>query len=79
MGGALARRAETVAEQDQLVAMAQDALDRAVAAMANQVSAEFAAQLLGVELAEVRRLAKLYPPVATGNHVHVPHLAKAKQ
>jgi len=62
---ALARRAEVVAEQGQLVAMARADLDRAVAAMANQVSAELAAQLLGLELADVRRLAKLYPFVAT--------------
>ena len=58
---ALARRAEVLAEQDRLVASAQEALERAVADMAKQVSAELAAQLCGFELAEVRRLAKAYP------------------
>ena len=58
---AVGRRAEVPADQDRLVAAAQGALERAVADMANQVSAELAAQLCGFELAEVRRLAKAYP------------------
>ena len=58
---AVERRAEVLAEQDRLVAAAQEALEQAVADMANQVSAELAAQLCGFELAEVRRLAKAHP------------------
>ena len=53
--------AEVLADQDRLVAAAQEALEKAVADMANLVSAELAAQLCGLELAEVRRLAKAHP------------------
>ena len=60
----LARRAEVLAEQDRLAASAQAAVERSVAEMANQLSAELAAQLLGLELIEVRRIAKGDPAVA---------------
>jgi hypothetical protein len=47
--------------------------------MANQVSGEFEAQLLGLGLVEVRRLAKLYPLVATDGPGRLPQLAGARQ
>ena len=55
------RRAEVLAEQDRLVATAQEALEQAVADMANQVSIELASQLYELGPAEVRRLAKARP------------------
>ena len=58
---AVQRRAEVLAEQHGLVASAQEALDQAVADMANQVSVELAARLLDLDPAEVRRLAKAHP------------------
>ena len=53
----LARRAEAVADQDHHVSLAQAAVERAVADMSHQLSAELEARLLGLALAEVRRLA----------------------
>ena len=53
---ALARRAELVAEQDRHVARAQVCVDQAVVAMANEVSADLAAQLLDLPVSAVRRL-----------------------
>jgi hypothetical protein len=76
---ALAHRAEAIAEQDHLVSMAQGALDRAVADMANGVSAELAAQLFGLGLAEVRRLAKAYPPLGADRQAHVAQRPRAMQ
>jgi hypothetical protein len=76
---ALARRAEAIAEQDHLVSMAKGALDRAVADMANGVSAELAAQLFGLGLAEVRRLAKAYPPVGADRQAHAAQRPRATQ
>jgi hypothetical protein len=64
---ALARRAEVIADQDHLVSVARGALERAVADMAHQLSAELAAQLLGLGPGEVRRLAKAYPSVVAGD------------
>ena len=58
---AVERRAEVLAEQDRLVATAQEALEQAVADMANQVSVELASQLFELGPAEVRRLAKARP------------------
>jgi phage shock protein A len=58
---AVERRAEVLAEQDRLVATAKEALEQAVADMANQVSVELAAQLFDLGPAEVRRLAKAHP------------------
>ena len=76
---ALTRRDEAIAEQDHLVSLAQGALDRAVADMANGVSAELAAQLFSLGLAEVRRLAKAYPPVATDRQAHAAQRPRATQ
>jgi hypothetical protein len=64
------RRAEVIADQDHLVSVAQAALERAVADMALQLSAELAAQLLGLRPVEVRRLAKAYPAVAAGDQAN---------
>ena len=58
---AVERRAEVLAEQDRLVATAQEALEQAVADMANQGSVELASQLFDLGPAEVRRLAKAHP------------------
>ena len=58
---AVERRSEVLGEQDRFVASAQEALEQAVADMANQVSAELAAQLFELDLPEVRRLAKARP------------------
>ena len=55
-----ARPTEALAEQDRLVGEARDALERSVAEMARLVSAELAAQLFDLEIAEVRRLAKAH-------------------
>jgi hypothetical protein len=59
---ALAHRAEVVAEQDRQVAAAQASVDRAVAEMANNISAELTARLLGLSVNEVRRLTKRHAP-----------------
>ena len=63
---AVERRAEVLAEQDRLVASAQEALEQAVADMANHVSVELAAQLFDLDPAEVRRLAKARPSLPGG-------------
>lgn len=62
-----ARRTEALAEQDRLVGEAREALERSAADMAHLVSAELAAQLLDLELAEVRRLAKAHPSTPSHN------------
>lgn len=64
---AQARRAEVVSQKDREVAAAQAAVDRAVAEMAHRVSVELTAQLLGLSVHEVRRLAKAYAPASHGN------------
>lgn len=55
---AAARRAAVVARHDGLVAEAERAVAQAVADMAAGVGVELTAQVLGVEVADVRRLAK---------------------
>ncbi len=55
----VAKRKEVLAQQDQLVAAAEAAVHDAVAAMAAGVGQEMAAALLGSNVGEVRRLAKL--------------------
>jgi hypothetical protein len=62
----IAHRAEVVAEQDRQVTAAQAAVDRAVADMANNISAELAARLLGLSVNDVRRLAKRHVPTTAG-------------
>lgn len=54
----LARRAELIAQQDDHVAAAQAELDKAVVAMASEVSVELTAHLLDLDVADVRRLVK---------------------
>lgn len=58
LDAALARRNEVVAEHDRHVAAARAALDAAVADMAEQISVELTAQLLGLDPAMVRRCLK---------------------
>ncbi len=55
---AIALRAEAVAEQDRRVAAAQTAVDRAVTEMANSISVELTARLLGLGVNDVRRLVR---------------------
>jgi hypothetical protein len=61
----LARRAELIAQQDDHVATAQSELDKAVVAMASEVSVELAAHLLDLDVADVRRLVKAGSAVGT--------------
>ena len=62
---ARARRAEVLVEADLAVTAAQEGVDAAVADMATGVGVELTAQMLGVETAEVRRIAK----AAQASHV----------
>jgi hypothetical protein len=62
---ALARRAESIARQDDRVAAAQAEVDDAVVAMANEVSVELTAHLLDLDVANVRRLVKARAPAGT--------------
>jgi len=55
---AMARRTAVVARHDGLVADAEGAVRHAAADMAAGVGVELTAQVLGVEVADVRRLAK---------------------
>ena len=54
----VARRAEVLADADHQVADARTGVDAAVAGMARKVGVDLTATVLGVEVAEVRRLAK---------------------
>jgi hypothetical protein len=54
----VARRAELITEQDRHVAAAQAKVDKAVVAMASEVSVELTAHLLDLDVADVRRLVK---------------------
>lgn len=62
---ALARRGEVMAEQDRQVAAAQAGVEAAIAEMARQLSPDLAAIVLGLDVAEVRRVAKSCPPATT--------------
>lgn len=62
----LARRGEVLAEQDRQVAAARAGVEAAIADMARQVSVDLTAVVLGLDVAEVRRLVKSCPP-ATAN------------
>ena len=64
---ALARRAQVLAEADRQVAVARGAVEAAIADMARQVSADLTAAVLGLDVVEVRRLARSDPP-ATNDH-----------
>jgi ABC-type methionine transport system permease subunit len=55
LDGAVARRAEVLAAQDQLVAAAQDELDGAVVEAAKALGVDVAAALLDLTVPEVRR------------------------
>ncbi len=53
-----AKRSEVIAAQDQLVVVASSGVDRAVVAMATGVGPELTAGVLGLDVAEVKRLVK---------------------
>ncbi len=55
---AVTRRSAAIAEQDRLVAAAQAGVDSTVTDMAKGLGVELAAHLLGLDITEVRRLAK---------------------
>lgn len=59
---ALTRRREVLADQDRLVAAAEAEVGRSVAAMAIAHGSELTAELLGIDAAVVRRLAKAHTP-----------------
>ncbi len=56
-----AKRVEVIATQDQLVAAASSGVDRAVVAMAKGVGPELTAGVIGLDVAEVKRLVKSAP------------------
>jgi hypothetical protein len=59
---ASAQRAEVLAGQERLVAIARKEVQRTVAAMADAVGAQLTANLLGLDPADVRRLVKSGAP-----------------
>jgi preprotein translocase subunit SecA len=61
----LSRQRETVAQQDRRVAAARAELEATIAEMARRLSPELAAHVLGLDLAEVRRVAKSCPSART--------------
>ena len=63
---ARARRAEVLAEADLAVSAAQEGVAAAVVNMATAVGVELTAQILGVDAAEVRRIAKVNQASQTG-------------
>jgi len=58
LDAAISRRAEVVAGQDALVATASAELAAAVAAVAQVMGVDIAADVLGLSIAEVRRMTK---------------------
>ncbi len=65
---ALARRSEVLAEADLQVGTAQGAVEAAIADMARQVSVDLTATVLGLDVAEVRRLVKSCPTATTNGN-----------
>lgn len=63
---AVERRKAAVAAHDRRVAAAQAGVDQTVAAMADQVSVELTAQLLGMDVTAVRRCARSHAQPAAG-------------
>jgi hypothetical protein len=63
---AVERRKAAVAAHDRRVAAAHAGVDQAVAIMAEQVSVELTAQLLGMDVATVRRCTKAHAQPAAG-------------
>jgi hypothetical protein len=62
----LARRTNVLAEHERLAVATLIAVDEAAADMADQFSSGLAAQLLGTEPAQVRRLANAHPVTTKG-------------
>ena len=65
---ALARRGAVLTEADLQVAAAQAGVEAAIADMARQVSADLTAAVLGLDVTEVRRLAKSCPTATTNGN-----------
>ena len=65
---ALARRGQALTEADLQVAAAQAGVEAAIADMARQVSADLTAAVLGLDVTEVRRLAKSCPTATTNGN-----------
>jgi hypothetical protein len=55
---ARARRSDALAAADQAVAVAQESVERAIGDMAKGVGVDLTAQMLGVEIAEIRRIVR---------------------
>ena len=64
-----ARRAEALAEQDRLVAIAKEDVERAVCAMVDAVGTQLTASVLGLDLAGVRRVVKSGKPTCGSSDV----------
>jgi len=62
-----ARRAEVLADQDRLVALAQEDVERTVAVMADAVGAQLTANVLGLDEADVRRIVKSQKPMCASS------------
>lgn len=65
---ALARRGEVLAEQDRQVTAARAGVEAAIADITRQLSADLAAAVLALDVAEVRRLAKSCPRATTNRN-----------
>lgn len=59
---ASARRAEAIAEHDQAVSDAKVGIERAVADMVAAIGPAMTAELLGLEIVEVRRMTRRHAP-----------------
>ena len=64
---ASARRAEVLADQDRLVAFAEEDVERTVVVMAETVGAQLTANVLGLDPADVRRLVKSRKPMCASS------------
>ena len=65
---ALKARERLFAQMERRVAAAQAGVDAAIANMARQLSADLAANVLDLDVAKVRRVAKSCPPAATNGN-----------
>jgi hypothetical protein len=74
---ASARRAEVLAEQDRLVALAHEDADRTVVVMADAVGAQLTASVLGLDEADVRRVVKSRNPRAPATAPRRPTVCSA--
>jgi hypothetical protein len=70
------RRAEVLADQDRLVAFAQENVEQTVAVMADVVGAQLTANVLGLDPADVRRLVKSRKPMCASSEAEGGGLAR---